>query len=128
MTGDIQVFSKKDKGSCFIFCLPIDTAPDQHEHLTDVDTLKTRISNKKLRALIVDDVPFNQMILANFFEKLSIEVIGIAENGREAYESYIKYSKARIRPHIVCNGPWTCQLWMVRKRLARSGSMKLEID
>ena len=60
MGGEIRVFSRKDKGSCFTFCLPIEVVED--EQFIDLESLKAIVRAKKLTAMIVDDAPFNHLI------------------------------------------------------------------
>ncbi|WP_461200895.1 response regulator [Anoxybacillus sp. TBDG-1] len=48
------------------------------------------------RILIVDDAKFMRMTLANILKKVNHEVIGEAENGREAVELYIE-----LKPDVV---------------------------
>ena len=101
MNGEVRVFSAKEKGSCFIVCLPVDTVRDENEHLRDTESLKAIISAKNLTAMIVDDAPFNHLILTNFFEKLGIRVTDIAANGLEAVQKYSQRARNGDRPHIV---------------------------
>ena len=84
MNGQIKGFSRKDKGSCFIVCLPIMPSALSHN-----PTIKTQINeNKKLKAMIVDDVSVNQSILNMFLKRLDIEAKQTAFNGLEAYQKY----------------------------------------
>ena len=99
--GEVRVFSKKDAGSCFTFCLPVATAPIEDEVPTDLESLKAIIQRKQLRAMIVDDIPFNHQILTTFFNRLGIQVIDIAVNGAEAYEKYLAHIRKGDRPQIV---------------------------
>ena len=101
MGGEIRVFSKKDVGSCFTFCLPITTVQSLDEHSVSFESLKTAISVKRLKAMIVDDAPFNHLILTNFFEKLGIEVVDVAVNGLEAYKKFLRRCQMGDRPDIV---------------------------
>jgi len=48
------------------------------------------------RILIVDDAKFMRMTLANILKKANHEVVGEAENGREAVELYIE-----LKPDVV---------------------------
>ncbi|MGJ7035387.1 response regulator [Anoxybacillus eryuanensis] len=48
------------------------------------------------RILIVDDAKFMRMTLANILKKANHEVIGEAENGKEAIELYIQ-----LKPDVV---------------------------
>ena len=103
MQGEIIVFSKKNKGSSFILCLPVDSVPeeDNHEELWDLEYLRNFITSQKLRAMIVDDISFNHTVLKCFFDKLGIEVIDIAINGLEAYQKYVELTQQGDRPHII---------------------------
>jgi len=101
MNGEIKVFSKEDKGSAFIFCIPMQCGKDEQEHLYNIDSLKKSISSKKLSSMLVDDITFNHVILKNFFDKLDIEVLDIAVNGLEAIQKYNKQITRGDRPQIV---------------------------
>lgn len=84
MNGQIKGFSRKDKGSCFIVCLPIMPAAIHHN-----TTIKSKpIENKKLKTMVVDDVSVNQTLLNMFLKRLNIEVEETAFNGLEAYQKY----------------------------------------
>jgi len=91
MNGQIKGFSQKGKGSCFIVCLPIIPVTLNH----DISKLKARTEkniqeeNKKLKAMVVDDLSVNQNILNLYFKKLDVaEVRQTAFNGLEAYQKY----------------------------------------
>lgn len=101
MNGEIKVFSKEDKGSAFIFCIPMQCGKDEQEHLYDIDTLKRSIASKKLSSMLVDDITFNHVILRNYFDKLDIEVADIAVNGLEAIQKYSRMITRGDRPQIV---------------------------
>ena len=90
MGGDIKVFSRVEKGSSFVFCIPTKPAQIESEGETDAETVKALIRQRQLKAMVVDDVQFNNLILKNFFEKLDIEVVDMAGDGLEAYMKYIK--------------------------------------
>ena len=101
MGGEVKAFSKKDKGSCFIFCLPLEAVQDPNERLVDTEALKDVIETRKLKAMIVDDAPFNHLILTTFLEKLGIEIVDTAINGQEAYDKYVQLTRSGDRPDIV---------------------------
>ena len=101
MKGEIKVFSEENKGSCFIFCLPLDKAIVAEEHIMDLGVLKAAIAQKGLKAMIVDDVSFNNVILTTFMTKMGIEVISTATNGQEAYNKYMQLTQTGCRPDIV---------------------------
>ena len=99
--GEVRAFSKENEGSCFIFGLPVETINDENEQITDLETMRLEIQNKQLRAMIVDDAPFNHLILGNFFDKLGIRVTDTAVNGLEANEKYLARIKTGDRPEII---------------------------
>jgi len=91
MDGDVRAFSKKGKGTSFIMCIPAKPVglSERHININNADLLKYTARDKKLRVMIVDDDKFNHVILKSFFSRLNIEVVEIAENGREAYQKYM---------------------------------------
>jgi len=89
MDGDVRVFSKLDKGSSFIFCLPVEPLSDKHLNCSQVDIVREIMTATKLKGMIVDDVPFNSLIIKELFVKLGIEIKDMAENGLEAYEKFM---------------------------------------
>ena len=90
MGGDLQVFSEYGKGTCFTFCLPVEPVQNNTTDFLlneeSVSVLKS-MSNKPLKAMIVDDVLFNQSVMAVFFDKMDIE-IKTAHDGLDAYERF----------------------------------------
>jgi CheY-like chemotaxis protein len=101
MSGDIKVFSKRDKGSSFIFCISAEVGPDENEHLKNMEATHKFLSSQKLKVMIVDDAPFSHTVLKRFFDKLGIEVVEIAVNGLEAYHKYLQLVESGNRPDIV---------------------------
>ena len=100
MDGDIRAYSKVDKGSSFIVCIPIEPKPEIRSSVINLEPEATT-TRGNLKVLIVDDEVFNQNILRCFFEKLKIEVLDIAANGKEAYEKYKSLAEAGNLPDIV---------------------------
>jgi len=101
MGGDIRAYSKKGKGSSFIFCLPVDCAPNNIEYLNDVESVRALFEDYSLSTLIVEDEPLLHSILGNFFNNLNIKVSDIAVNGLEAYHKYSQFIGKGGRPNIV---------------------------
>ena len=90
MNGQIKGFSHKGKGSCFIVCLPTKISlvnPISQEKLA-TKIVNPPQKNKKLKAMVVDDLSINQNIVNLFFKKLDVEVGETALNGLEAYQKY----------------------------------------
>jgi len=101
MNGEIKVFSREGMGSSFIFCIPVVCGQQEARHLEDIDSLKGLISSKNLKAMIVDDISFNHLILKTFLTKLNIGISDIAVNGLEAYQKYQKLAQQWSRPDII---------------------------
>lgn len=100
MGGEVKVFSKKDKGSSFICCIPVDPVEENTPAL-DIETIKNLIISKNLKAMVVDDVQFSHAILEDFFNKLGVNVTEIAENGLEAYQKFRDHKSKQSDIHIV---------------------------
>lgn len=103
MNGKIRVYSKQDKGSCFIFCLPVYSLIEESEFLLSREISEKPFHNRKLNALIVDDDQICRQILANFMHKLHYEVLDSAANGQEAIDKYMSHTcKKQKNPiHII---------------------------
>jgi len=99
MNGEIKVFSRKNQGSCFILCIPVSSANEE----TIIRSQKTKSLDftRKRKVLIVDDEPFSQGILKNFFDKIDIDVLDTAEHGQDAYQKYVEHCTDRKQPCIV---------------------------
>jgi signal transduction histidine kinase/CheY-like chemotaxis protein len=101
MNGEIRVFSKENKGSCFMFCLPVDPIIEEvRSPLKGSNRVEVR-AQRRLKAMVVDDIPFCHTVLKNYFQLLDIDVSGIAENGLEAYRKYVDYANKKEYLHIV---------------------------
>ena len=79
----------------------MEVAQDYQERQMDRESLKDIVKAKCLEAMIVDDAPFNHIILTNYFEKLGVKVTSVTTNGLEAYEKYLDSVRTGTRPHIV---------------------------
>ena len=62
MGGDIRVYSKPGVGSTFIACIPSTSVPAKREAL-DVGFIKSVFLQKKAKAIVADDSPFNPFIV-----------------------------------------------------------------
>ena len=101
MNGEIKAFSQENRGSSFIICLPIECAQGEDEFMPDIESLKTSITKKNLGVMMVDDLPFNHIVLRNYCSKLNIDVVDVLSNGKEAYEKYLEHVNYRSRPSII---------------------------
>jgi CheY-like chemotaxis protein len=101
MNGEIKVYSREGQGSSFIFCIPVVCGQQEEHHLHDIDSLKDLICSKNLKAMIVDDISFNHIILKNFMTKIKIGISEIATNGLEAVKKYERLAESWSRPEII---------------------------
>lgn len=90
MKGDIQVYTRAGKGSSFVFCVPTKSMVAQTQSEASFEMRQGIIQGKGLKAMVVDDVLFNNLILRNFLEKMEIEVVHMAEDGIDAFSNFVK--------------------------------------
>jgi len=86
MGGEIYVQSKEGFGSSFTVLLPVTTAsPDdvEEENVNEAQNEVEMSSEKSVRALVVDDIQVNQLILSSYLKKMNIES-DVANNGLDA--------------------------------------------
>ena len=72
MNGEVKAFSKLNRGSSFIFCLPMETVPQGDRQIFSGCSLKDFETFRQLKAMVVDDDLFSQTILNNYFHKYEI--------------------------------------------------------
>jgi len=100
MGGDIRVYSKPGVGSTFIACIPSVSVPAKREAL-DVGFIKSVFLQKKAKAIVADDSPFNVSLMCSYFEKIGIEVIATADNGYDAWKKYVEIINSGEKIDIV---------------------------
>mgnify|MGYP003880118361 FL=1 len=90
MGGKIEIYSKPNVGTCVV--IMIKTKPckdllrkDDIRCLTSIDLERVP---KLRRALIVEDIAYNQEVNRKLIEKCGINHITVASNGLEAYEIF----------------------------------------
>jgi len=84
MGGKISVYSQENVGSNFSVLIPAQTVASSEVR----DKLHEEIHNpneKQSRALVVDDLPSNQIIISSYLKRLNIQS-DVASNGQEAVE------------------------------------------
>ncbi|MGM0622880.1 MAG: transporter substrate-binding domain-containing protein [Campylobacterota bacterium] len=88
MDGDIEVWSRLDKGSSFTFCLKL----QNHTNETKAQNLHIDPQNTALlegiKILLVEDNSTNQEIIQGLLQQYNAEVV-IANDGEEAVELYL---------------------------------------
>jgi len=83
MHGDITVYSKPDKGTSFIFYIPIDNDP-----LNTNLAIRPGLMNREIpKALVVDDYSVNRYLHKLLLEQEGVQVT-LACNGIEALKKY----------------------------------------
>ncbi|MEJ2212738.1 MAG: ATP-binding protein [Gammaproteobacteria bacterium] len=90
MTGEIYLESSSEKGSRFIFNLPLEvsTALDQMSAVSKDSIYDQSVSEQltcQARILIVEDNVVNQRVVQGILEKMGI-VVELADNGQQALE------------------------------------------
>jgi len=85
MGGDIAVYSRLNKGTTFVFYIPV------NNDLLSV-TCDPKLSpplDKKIRALVVDDQSYNRDLHKLILEREGVQV-SLAKDGKEACEKFMK--------------------------------------
>jgi len=100
MNGQIRVYSELNKGTTFIVCLKTQTPASEPVSLDPLDPIQEP-ADQKLRAMIVDDNPYNSELNKKYFEKNRVDVVGLAKNGTEALEIYKRQHLERKPIHII---------------------------
>jgi len=88
MGGDISMYSKPNKGTTFVFYIPVN-----NDLLSEVCYTKTTPPvHKKIRALVVDDQAYNRDLHKLILEREGVQVC-LANDGKQAYERFIKHEE-----------------------------------
>ena len=92
MNGDIQVYSLPNKGTTFVFYIPVDnTEANSLESSSTLNNIRPPARPPgKVTCLVVDDHPFNRDLHKLILEKEDVHTV-VAADGKEALETYIKY-------------------------------------
>lgn len=101
MGGDIKVFSKVYKGTSFIACIPAEQISSPHTLQRSNTVLSTQSEERTLKAMIVDDMNFNIIVLSNYLQRMKIDVGNTAIDGLDAYTKYVASVKAGNQFDIV---------------------------
>jgi signal transduction histidine kinase/CheY-like chemotaxis protein len=89
MGGEVRVFSKVDRGSAFIACIPAKVVEEpQDTTLLENTAPAFNPGLTELKVMVVDDSEFNRKILTKCLNKLGVQVQEVAHNGRQAVDKY----------------------------------------
>jgi len=89
MNGEVRVYSRVDRGSAFIACIPVKVVEEQHDTTLLENTAPVLNPGlTELKVMVVDDSEFNRKILTKCLNKLGVQVQEVAHNGKQAVEKY----------------------------------------
>ena len=108
MNGEIRLYSKPNRGSTFIVCINTETprldvnpGASQPEEEEIYFIRERRPHDTKMRALVMDDNPYNTDVIKKYLEKSQVDVVGCTKNGVEALSLYEKeLAEGRVM-HII---------------------------
>ena len=103
MGGDVRAYSKEGVGSTFVVCIPTISLPvDRHnsDYVESAD-LKESLNSRKIKAIVVDDSPFNITLVSHYLARIGVEVVATASNGLEGLKEYTNYRNKGIFVDIV---------------------------
>ncbi len=89
MGGQIYFTSQLNKGSTFVFELPLKL---HSESVSDIEIIHSQERLSELKILIAEDVPINQMVLIKMLNNLGIHQVDVANNGAIAVDLAINNS------------------------------------
>jgi len=92
MNGEIRAYSRLGVGTAFVVCIPTIALPSNTVQRVDTKSIINLLSEKRLKALVADDSPFNVNLVCDYFSKFGASVISIAYNG---YDVYMRYRDCR---------------------------------
>lgn len=101
MHGEIRAYSKLNKGTTFVICIPTVSAPMSSIQRADSGEILHQLSMKHLKALVADDSPFNVNLISDYFAKFEASVVSVAYNGFEIFQKYQEYKINQTEIHIV---------------------------
>jgi len=90
MKGEIRAYSKFGVGSTFIVCIPLSTVPSGNLQRAGSVAIINQLAQKRIKALVADDSPFNVNLVCNYFAQFGASVVSVAYNG---YDIYMKYKE-----------------------------------
>ena len=101
MGGQIRIYSGKEKGTSVVLTIKLQKMYNTLEKSLNVGLFETKVG-LNLRAMVVEDIPFNATINRDYLNKCRAQVIGIAQNGVEAVSMFQKEVQANRRVDLIC--------------------------
>ena len=89
MGGELRVESREGEGSTFSFLLPFLLPTSQQLSAIQKPATEPLTGLRRLRILVVDDVPINQLVTEKTIGKTGDHLVETAANGREAVERWV---------------------------------------
>jgi len=118
MKGEVRAFSRENKGSTFIICVPTySPPPDIQQNIEDKTRLIEILKSKKIKAIVADDVQFNINLVNQYLQKIDCKLILSAQNGDSAYQQWVSNHLRNSPIDLVitdidmpiCDGKGLCQ-------------------
>ena len=97
MHGEVRVYSRKDQGSCFVVCIPIESIGILNRR----SGIESPVQLNNLKAMVVDDEHLSCMILKTFLLKMNVSDIQIAKNGLEGLKRYVDGANRNTQVDVV---------------------------
>jgi len=104
MDGEIRAYSKIGVGTTFVVCLPAVALPLDDEsglQRASSKSMIARLTERRLKALVADDSPFNVSLISDYLSKFGASVVSVAYNGYDAFMKYKDSRKAHIEIDVV---------------------------
>jgi len=119
MSGEIRVYSRANKGSSFVVCIPTSAIRSSQRFGVTIqnETIQKQLIERKLKTIVADDSILNVNLVSDFFAKIGAQVVDTANNGKLAYVSYVEILESGREVDIVTldidmpvmNGKTACQ-------------------
>jgi signal transduction histidine kinase/CheY-like chemotaxis protein len=89
MNGEIHSYSEEHAGTNFCILIPTQSAAaqDVEELIQEDNIIQKGEDNEMIRALVVDDIFLNQILMTQYLKKMNIQV-DVANNGEEAVQKF----------------------------------------
>ena len=94
MNGEIHVYSKYGKGTCFTICIPTESKVlPRASSANSLNSLSNEVEKQQMRALVIDNSGFNQKIFRRYLQKLGFKDVFCESDSIGALSCYDKVAK-----------------------------------